>query len=182
MASRSLLTVEDVPGELDAENEGDSEDDFDGYMDIDDEMGEEHENVGANVEIGEAGMEIGECEDSEGDDDRFVPKYSLQPGCSTQVDGDRSLQYLSLLITNDMLEHIVAQTNLSAQQFIELNDLAPHSRVRRWSKGVHDLSELKRFLSLIIVTGLVRYPQIENHWATTWPFTNSHCSSVSVCR
>ena len=57
-----------------------------------------------------------------------------------------------------MLEHIVAQTNLSAQQFIESNDLAPHSRVRRWSKGVHDLSELKHFLSLIIVMGLVRYP------------------------
>ena len=76
MASRSLLTVEDVLGELDAENEGDSEDDFDGYMDIDDEMGEEHENVGANVEIGEAGMEIGECANSEGDDDRFVPEYS----------------------------------------------------------------------------------------------------------
>ena len=27
---------------------------------------------------------IGECENSEGDDDRFVPEYSLQPGCSTQ--------------------------------------------------------------------------------------------------
>ena len=49
MASRQLLTVEDVLGELDAENEGGSEDDFDGYVDIDDEMGEEHENVGANV-------------------------------------------------------------------------------------------------------------------------------------
>ena len=59
--------VEDVLGELDAENEGDSEDDFDRYVDIDDEMGEEHENVGANVEISEVGMEIGECEQSEGD-------------------------------------------------------------------------------------------------------------------
>ena len=88
---------------MDAENEGDSEDDFDRYVDIDDEMGEEHENVGANVEISEVGMEIGECEQSEGDDDdRFVPEYSLQPGCSTQVDGDRPLQYLSLLITNDI--------------------------------------------------------------------------------
>ena len=96
------------------------------------------------------------------------------------MEGDRPLDYLSLLITDDMLQHIVHQTNLYAEQFISSTELAPHSRVRRWGKLVHDLHELKRFLAIIIVMGLVRYPQIENHWATMWPFTNAHCSSVSA--
>ena len=108
-----------------------------------------------------------------------VPTYTLEPGCSVLVEGDRPLDYLSLLVPDDMLEHIVSQTNLSVQQYISTNDLAPHSRVRLWSKSMHDLCELKRFLAIIIVMGLVRYPQIEDDWATLWPFTNSHCSSVS---
>ena len=109
-----------------------------------------------------------------------IPEYSLEPGCSVQVESDKPLDYFSLLITDDMLQHIVDQTNVHAEQFISSHDLAPHSRVRRWSKTVHDLNELKRFLAIIIVMGLVRYPQIENHWATMWPFTNAHCSSVSA--
>lgn len=192
MATRPMFTIDDVLGELDgnADFEDDSEDDFEGYVHIDDESdyrreGEQevHGNVGANVEIG--GMEESDSDISAELDDSeehySVPEYSLQPGCSVPVESERPLDYLSLLVTDDMLEHIATQTNLCAQQFISSNDLAPHSRVRRWSKGVHDLSELKRFLSIIIVMGLVRYPQIESHWATTWPFTNTHCSSVSTC-
>ena len=194
MATRGVFTIEEVLGELDdgAEFEGESDDDFDGYVGTDDEYDDEREesvHVGANVEIGAAEMYAGEVDgseevessenlDYEGADS--VPEYTLEPGCSVPVEGDRPLDYLSLLITDDMLQHIVHQTNLNAEQFISSTELAPHSRVRRWAKMVHDLNELKRFLAIIIVMGLVRYPQIENHWATMWPFTNAHCSSVSA--
>ena len=192
MTNRQLFTINEVLGELDgsAEVEEESDDDFEGYVDIDDDRinREEreqgvHDNVGANVEIGAGGTDAGEDNSSEnsGDDEMVnsVPTYTHEPGCSVLVEGERPLDYFSLLVTDDMLEHIVSQTNLSAQQYISTNDLAPHSRVRRWSKSTNDLCELKRFLAIIIVMGLVRYPQIEDHWATLWPFTNSHCSSVS---
>ena len=52
---------------------------------------------------------------------------TLEPGCSFQVESDRPLDYFSLLITDNMLQHIVDQTNLHAEQFISSHDLALHS-------------------------------------------------------
>ena len=132
------------------------------------------ESVGAYVEIG-AESEIESIEEGL----HTIPEYTLQAGCSASVEGENPLSFFSLLITDNMLEHIVAQTNLNAQQYIDSHDLAPHSRVRRWSKGLHDIDELRRFLAIIIIMGLVRYPQIEYHWGTQWPYSNSHFSSVS---
>ena len=151
MATRQVFTIDEVLGELDgsAEFEGDSDDDFDGYVDMDDECGNDDSgqsvHVGANVEIGAAEISSGEADSSEELDSiegpDSVPEYTLEPGCSVHVEGDRPLDYLSLLITDDMLQHIVHQTNLNAEQFISSNDLAPHSRVRCWSKTVHDLND-----------------------------------------
>ena len=203
MASK-LLSLNEVMDGLDGSDfEDDSDDDFDGYLDMDEEQrnegesdeqrnegereeqGDEEESeerivpevqdvVGANIEIAADGS-LGP---RDGSDTPLVPEYTLQPGCSTSVDGESPLDFFSLLFTDEMLEHIVAQTNLNAQQFIDSHELAPHSRVRRWSKAVHDVNELRRFLAIIIVMGLVRYPQIEHHWATQWPYSNTHFSSV----
>ena len=125
-----------------------------------------YESVGANVEIGE-------------DSSSSQEEDTMQAGCTASVEGESPLEFFSLLLTDDILMHIVTQTNLSAQQFIESHELAPHSRVRRWSKGEHDINELRRFLAIIIIMGLVRYPQMEHHWATQWPYSNTHFSSVS---
>ena len=108
-----------------------------------------------------------------------VTDYTLLAGCSVPMEGESPLEYFSLLLTDSMLENIVAYTNLSAEQFIDTHELAPHSRVRRWSKNVHDLDELRQFLAIVIMMGLVRYPQIEHHWATQWPYVNTNFSSVS---
>ena len=95
------------------------------------------------------------------------------------MEGKSPLDFFSLLLTDGMLEHIVTQTNLSAQQFIESHELAPHSRVRRWSKSIHTIDELRQFLAIIIVMGLVHYAQIASHWTTQWPYSNALFSSVS---
>ena len=179
MATRATLTVEDVLGELDgnAECESDSDDDFDGYVDTGaraedvEPVVEEQMDVGANVEVGSQ---------SSSDDGDTLPEYTLQPGCAVPVEGNRPIDYFSLLVTEDMLQNTVTQTNLHAQQYIDNNDIPPHSRVRRWSKSLFDINELRRFFAIIILMGLVRYPQIESHWAVLWPFTNTHCSSVSA--
>ena len=129
--------------------------------------------MGANIEIGASGT----SSIDENDQFQSIPEYTLG-----DVGGNSPLEYFSLLFSNDMLEHIVTQTNLSADQYIASHDLGPHSRVRRWSKAVHDLSELQRFLAIIIIIkGLVRYPQIESHWSTLWPYSNAQFSTVSVC-
>ena len=190
MAEKRFSLSEVMDG-LDGSDFEESDDDFDGYLDMDSdsdncnveeeheeyqrEWREEHEtegreeyeiyeSVGANVEIGE---------------DSSSEENTMQAGCTASVEGESPLDFFSLLLTDDMLMHIVMQTNLSAQQFIESHELSPHSRVRRWSKGVHNINELRQFLAIIIIMGLVRYPQIEHHWATQWPYSNTHFSSVS---
>ena len=171
MAEETSYTVEQVIDELDDE----SDDDFEGYLDteFDEEINDENDDAeeGGNeqdMDVG-ANMEIGAS----------VPEYNLTPGCSASVDGSSPLSFFSLLMTSTILQTIVDQTNLYAQQFIDSRDLGPHSRARRWAKRVFDISELFRFLAILIVMGIVRYPQIESHWSTLWPYSNSQISSVS---
>ena len=63
---------------------------------------------------------------------------------------------------------------------MESHTLAPQSRKRQWQKVEHTVDELWKFLVLILVMGLVRYPTIERHWCTTWPCAIEGFSSVSV--
>ena len=169
--------MNEVVAELDESDFEDSEDDFDGYLDMEsdneahtsekrdsavkrDEGRSDIEDVliRTNREIGSDGS-TEQCID-------FPHEYTLQPGCSASVNGDSPLEYFLLLFDQTMLEHIVHQTNLNAQQYMDTQqymDLAPHSRVRRWAKGVHNMNELRRFLAIIIVMELVRNLQIESH-------------------
>jgi len=183
MASRGM-TVEEVVLELEGndESEGDdssgSEDDFGGYLDEDgddredSDHGSEDEHISSEEETG-----------SEEDMDTEVPPvppYTLQPGISTaMLSGSRPMDYFSLFVDDSMLHHVVAQTNLYAQQYMESHTLAPHSRKRLWQKEEHTFEELQRFLALILVMGLVRYPRVESHWSTSWPYATETFSSVS---
>ena len=46
---------------------------------------------------------------SRGDGLDSVPNYTLPAGCSTPVEGESPLDFLSLLLTDSMLHNIVAQ-------------------------------------------------------------------------
>ena len=154
MATGGTLTVEDVLYELDRDS--DSEDDFDGYLDTREREEEDFntveeepvvDEVGASMKVADdvgANVEIA-SESGSDDSDDLVPEYTRQPGCNIPVGDDRPIRYFSHLITNDMLQNVVTQTNLYAQQYIEGHDLAPHSRVRLWSKSILDMSQLQRF-------------------------------------
>ena len=185
MAEREKFTLDEVMDEIDG-FEDDSEDDFDGYLD--DETDEDERDVRDEADVrdeveqmDQAGdLDIGENVEIDPSGDDGIPDYTCTPGCAVNVEGTSPISYFSLFIDNDMLEHIVYQTNLSADQFIGSHDLGPHSRVRRWPKHLHNVSELLRFLAIVIVMGIVRYPRIESHWSTMWPFSNTYCASVSV--
>ena len=181
MAERATFTIDRVIDEMDRDDlfEDDSEDDFNGYLDADfddvqHDLEETNEGDVGELDIGED-VELGE----NGEDD--LPDYTFTPGCTASVEGNSPLSFFSLLVTNDMLQHIVDQTNLCADQYISSHDLGPHSRVRRWAKRVHDIYELFRLLAIIVIMGIVRYPQIESHWSTLWPYSNTQFASVSVC-
>ena len=84
MADKHFTLNEVMDGLDESDFEDDSEDDFEGYLDMDtyeeqrEEWDEEQQTVGANVEIGaEGGMDL--------DDSNSVPAYNLQAGCSGRI-------------------------------------------------------------------------------------------------
>ncbi len=79
----------------------------------------------------------------------------------------------------DMLKSIVEQTKLNSDQFTAGHTLARRSRIRQWLREDHTLAELRKFVALILVMGMVRYPSIESHWSTSWPYASDVFRSVS---
>ena len=71
---------------------------------------------------------------------------------------------MELYFNSDLINHIVLQTNLYAQQYIDANheNLKPHSRVRDWYET--DEIEMKQFLALVFLMGLVKMPTMEHYW------------------
>ena len=167
MASRTLtvsmaLSMLDIPF---PEDDDMSDDEFDGYIDPD--------------ETSADGLDDGNGEDSEQSDDvPPIPDFQQPTGPSVDMTDKSPLDFFKLLVNDAMLDHIVEQTNLYAQQYIDATTLPPHSRVHGWNKEVHDRDELKKFLAMIITMGLVNYPHVEDYWATSWPYATPTFSKV----
>ena len=64
------------------------------------------------------------------------------------------------MVTDEMLDHIVEQTNIYAQQYIDITPLPPHSCVHGWNNEIHNQAELKKFLAMM---DLVNYPHVEDY-------------------
>ncbi|KAK7095548.1 hypothetical protein V1264_006938 [Littorina saxatilis] len=62
------------------------------------------------------------------------------------------------------INHLVIQTNLYADQFLEANPNLPEfSRANKWEPV--DAAEMKQFLALVLLMGIVRLPAIELYWS-----------------
>ena len=152
-----------IPGPVD-EDEW-SEDEFDGYVESDvEDQGEctnESEMQNEDVELGEGVLGDSEC---------AIPTYTYMPDCTQPLGDGSSFHLFQMLVTDDMLEH-VTHTRLYARQFISAHTIAPRSRVQQWSRQEFDGDELKRFIALVTIMGLVNLPKVEDHWVTSWPYS-----------
>ncbi|KAK7091580.1 hypothetical protein V1264_009244 [Littorina saxatilis] len=91
------------------------------------------------------------------------------------------LDFFRLFVGDEMIDLLVEQTNHYAQQKIDAgNYLKTHSRLHSWLPVT--LDEMKVFLSLVITTGLVIKPTIEEYWSqdeiTSTPFFTKNMSLV----
>ena len=121
---------------------------------------------------------IGDIGDTDGAERDGIPQFSGQGGCIQDMTNKSPIDFFQLFLTDDILQMVVEQTNLFAEQFIDTHELARRSRVQQWGRSSHDIDELKRFLALVIIMGLVSYPSIEDSWVTSWPFATATFSSV----
>ena len=81
-------------------------------------------------------------------------------------------------MTNDIVDNIVKQFCLYAEQYVSTHTLRPRSRIHQWIRDPFTDQELRRFFALVIIMGMIDYPQIEDYWFTSWPFATSTFSSV----
>ena len=84
-----------------------------------------------------------------------IPDFKEAPGCTIDMTNKSPVEFFQLLVTDDILEVIVQQTNLFADQFLQDATLGPRSRVQAWERVTHNSDELKTFLGLVIIMGLV---------------------------
>ena len=70
------------------------------------------------------------------------------------------LDFFESLVTDDILDLIVDQTNLYAKQFVENESPPPRSSVNQWKKKVFTSIELMKFFAMVIVMGVIHYPRL----------------------
>ena len=72
------------------------------------------------------------------------------------------LDFVNLFVADEFFQLISGQTNLYAEQYIEANPENPTSKT--WSPATPN--EIKLFLALYLLTGIVQKPQIKQFWST----------------
>ena len=123
-----------------------SEDKFEGYIDeVVDNGGNGNSDVGEGNDGQDGDNDGGEGNDGQENDngDPMIPEYTEHPGCTSVMTEKSPPDLFQLFVTDDMLEAIIKQTKLFAQQYMDSHELARRSRMQQWvrSAHVHDVAE-----------------------------------------
>ena len=68
----------------------------------------------------------------------------------------------SMMVTDDVYDLIVEQTNLNAQQTLMETTIRRSSRLKKWKDT--DKIEIKKFLAIVLYMGVVKLPTIQSYW------------------
>ncbi|KAJ1110029.1 hypothetical protein NDU88_007384 [Pleurodeles waltl] len=95
------------------------------------------------------------------------PAFTGLPGCRVNTENFLPLHFFHLFMADVFLEEIVKQTNLYAAQYLRDNAarLKPQSRATQWVPTY--LKEMKTFLGLTFLMGLIRKPSLASYWFTS---------------
>ena len=176
-------------------DEGDSDDDFEGYVNDEEVITmmselQQGTNDGMEVECekecndeseGESDKEIDSLESSSQDDSNILPEFLRVSSCSSDMTDKSPIDFFHLMVTDNILEHVTEQTKLYADQYLEKrgeSELPPKSRLRGWRKKIHTVAKLIQFISLLIIMGIINYPKIGDYWVTSWPYCNDTFSRI----
>lgn len=135
---------------------------------------EEDSDVDAGLDLNEDDVDIPTvlpwtCVDIEGYEKPFpLIEFAERTGARTRLPVNaKPIEYFNLLSTNpaqheNLIDLLVRETNLYAQQSIEAEILKPNSRAHSW----HDTKreEMEAFLGLILSMGILKKPSIESYW------------------
>lgn len=99
--------------------------------------------------------------------------FTVQPGVHKNMDvRDGTLQFIEIFFDDNLIEMIASETNKYADKSIRNSNLRRYSRARKWEPTTKN--EIKVFLALNILQGVVKKPEIEQYWSkrhsTSTPF------------
>ena len=101
------------------------------------------------------------------DDKPEIPAFTAKSGPTTVPPPNASpLYFLKLFFTATFWQLLVTETNRYAQQYLQKNkdSLPPQARARSWKPVT--IPDMKVFIALYLLTGLVFKPQIHLYWST----------------
>jgi Transposase IS4 len=88
--------------------------------------------------------------------------------CEQQTELPTSLDFFSIFIHQDLIDLLVRETNRYADQHITNTNSSPGSRVHQWQPT--NANEMKLFLAISMLMGVIRKPTIDLYWSTSTLF------------
>ena len=87
------------------------------------------------------------------------------PSAEASLKSDKPVDFLELFLCDELLMHVVDESNRYAEQCIAVLEALhmPYSRVNAWQPLT--LVELKRFLGLLFLMGIIKKPSWAEYWS-----------------
>ena len=89
--------------------------------------------------------------------------FTGNSGVQVPTAGFEPIDYFALFINDDLLNCFVTETNRYADDFIDSTDLRRNSRANDWKDT--DLNEMKQFLGLLFLMGIIHKPSLDMYWS-----------------
>ena len=103
--------------------------------------------------------------------DNYIPQddhlYTETPGMSPTINltgESQPIEFMKLFFTEEIISKFVSETNRYAEQFLRGATLKRKARAHSWSPT--NASEMKQFLGLLFMMGVVKKPCVEDYWST----------------
>ena len=107
--------------------------------------------------------------------------FSGVSGLTCDIPDERTpLNMFNILFDEDMWVTMTVQTNNYAQNKLRIaredNNLKPNARILKWTDTTVD--EMKIFMSIVIVMGIVKKPCLEDYWSTSECIATPHIDNT----
>ncbi|XP_073717709.1 activating transcription factor 7-interacting protein 1 isoform X4 [Misgurnus anguillicaudatus] len=98
-------------------------------------------------------------------------------GEAAALNSEEPKDFIELFISDVLIQNIVDQTNLYAGQCIQDTDAtSQHSRIHSWKPVT--VSEMKTFLGLFFLTGIIHKPELDMYWCADEMLATPYFSKV----
>lgn len=113
------------------------------------------------------------------DEPNKVQNFSFKEktGLKINLQSNGELDFYKLLLTDDLIDLMVLETNLYAAQ--EINRHRPLRRTSRYNAWTEvNAEEMKKFIGILYLMGIVRLPTIEHYWSCNVMYNFNGCKTV----